>query len=73
MNVDATVDEVVALAASHGAAISAIEPLIPKGTRVVFVRAEDARVIGAVYGARVLHGPVSRIPLRTRSTRATFR
>ena len=36
---------------------------------ILFVRGEDARAIGAVFGARVLHGPVSRIPLRTRSSR----
>jgi hypothetical protein len=64
VNIDATVDHVVATSAKHAAAISAIEALSPRGPRVVFVRAEDARAIERVYGARVLTGAVKRIPFR---------
>lgn len=60
VNIDATVDEVLALSAEHNATISAIEPLHPQGTRVVFMNADDAAVVARVYGARVLTGPVTR-------------
>lgn len=60
LNVDATVAHVVALSAKHNAAISAIEPLLPQGTRVVFVNADDAAVIARAYGAKVLTGAVTR-------------
>lgn len=66
VNIDATVDQVVATSAKHEVAISAIEPLLPFGTRVVFVRAEDARAIERVYGTRVLRGAVTRTPARPR-------
>lgn len=62
VNIDATVDQVVAMSAKHGATISAIEALVPKGTRVVFVRAEDARAIERIYAARLLAGSVTRTP-----------
>jgi hypothetical protein len=60
VNIDATVDEVVALSAEHNAAISAIEPLLPQGTRVVFVNADDAAIVARACGARVITGPVTR-------------
>lgn len=41
-------------------AISAIEPLHPQGTRVVFMNADDAAVVTRVCGARLLTGPVTR-------------
>ncbi|UIJ44200.1 hypothetical protein LZK98_14090 [Sphingomonas cannabina] len=50
------------MSAKHGATISAIEALVPKGTRVVFVRAEDARAIERIYAARLLAGSVTRTP-----------
>lgn len=64
VNIDATVEEVVALSAEHNAAISAIEALHPQGTRVVFVNAEGAAVVTRVCGARVITGPVTRSPWR---------
>lgn len=66
VNIDATVAQVVATSARHSAAISTIEALVPRGTRVVFVRSEDARVIEQIYGARVLQGRITRIPVRPR-------
>ena len=64
VNIDATVEEVVAMSAKHGAGISAIEPLMPSGTRVIFNNAEGAAVIARAYGKSVLTGPVSRQPWR---------
>jgi hypothetical protein len=64
LNIAATLDHVVALSAKHNAAISAIEPLSPSGTRVVFMNADDAAVVARAYGSRVLTGPVKRTPWR---------
>lgn len=66
LNIEATVDQVVAASEKHHAVISTIEPLVPSGTRVVFVRGEDARAIERLFGNRVLHGPVTRRPIRPR-------
>lgn len=62
LNVDATPDQVLALAAKHGVAISAIEPLDPTGTRVILMTSEGAETMAAAYGKRVLTGRVSRTP-----------
>ncbi len=66
INVDATVEHVVAMSAKHKAAISVIEPLVPTGTRVVFMNAHDAAVVTRAYGARVITGPVTRMPWQQR-------
>lgn len=62
VNVDATHDEVVAMAAKHGAVISAIEALQPSGTRVVFMNADGSAIVAKAFGSRVLKGPVIRTP-----------
>lgn len=62
VNVDATIEQVVAFSAKHNAAISAIEPLQPSGTRVVFMNADDAAVVARAYGNKVLKGAVTRSP-----------
>jgi hypothetical protein len=62
LNIDATVAEVTAMSANHSVQISAIEPLQPSGTRVVFMNMEGAATIARVYGERVLTGPVTRMP-----------
>jgi hypothetical protein len=62
LNLDASVPEVLALSARHKAAISAIELLHPKGTRVVFVNAEGAAAIARAFSAKVMTGPVTRQP-----------
>lgn len=67
MNVDAALDAVVALSAKHNAAISAIEPLLPRGTRVVFMNAEAAAVMVKAFGSKVMAGAVSREPWKQRS------
>lgn len=60
LNVAATVEDVVAFSAKHKAVISAIEPLVPEGTRVVFVTADDAAIVARAYGKRIITGPVTR-------------
>lgn len=60
LNVDATIEHVLALSARHNAIVSAIEPLKPDGTRVVFQNSDDAAVIARALGRRVLTGPVQR-------------
>jgi uncharacterized protein (DUF2345 family) len=62
INVDATHDEVLAMAAKHGAVISAIEKLQPSGTRVVFMNADGSAVVAKAFGSRVIKGPVIRTP-----------
>jgi hypothetical protein len=64
VNIDADTADVIAVAAKHGAAISAIEPLLPRGTRVVFMNMAGAEAVGRAYGDRVLTGAVSRIRQR---------
>lgn len=66
INVDATVEHVIALSAKHNAEISAIEALIPSGTRVVYVKSDDTATMTRAYGARVLTGAVTRVPFRPR-------
>jgi hypothetical protein len=67
LNVDATIAEVVAFSAKHNAAISAIEPLDPKGTRVVFMNGNDAAAVARAYGTKVIKGQVNRQPWSQRS------
>lgn len=62
LNVNATVAEVIAIAAKCGAMISAIEPLLPEGTRVVFMNRDAATVVEQAFGRRVLKGTVAREP-----------
>jgi len=67
INVTATREEVEALSAKHNAAISAIEPLHPSGTRVVYMNGDDAATLTKAFGKRVLTGEVVRTSLRPRS------
>jgi hypothetical protein len=62
VNIDASLEDVVAMAAKHDARISAIEALHPQGTRVVFTNAGDAAVVAKAYGRRVVTGSVTRVP-----------
>lgn len=62
VNVNATVAEVIAMAARHKAVVSAIEPLQPEGTRVVFMNGEAAATVARAFGPRVLNGAVIREP-----------
>ncbi len=64
LNVDALEANVVDMCAKHKAAISAIETLRSGGTRVVLKSAEDTARIAKAYGAKVMLGPVNRMPTR---------
>ncbi len=68
INVAATREEVEALSAKHDAAISAIEPLHPTGTRVVYMNGADAATLTKAFGKRVLTGAVVRTSLRPQRT-----
>jgi hypothetical protein len=65
INLDLTDDEVRAAVRKQGAVISAIEPLFPRGTRVVLKNADDAAAIRRAHKAQVIEGAVVRTPLRT--------
>ncbi len=54
MNVDADQATVIAMCAKHNAAISAIEPLLKQGTRVVLMNSEDAAVIRAAFKSKLM-------------------
>jgi hypothetical protein len=60
LNIDATVDHVRATSAKLKIVISAIEPLVTKGTRVVLMNADDTAAVARAYGSRVMTGPVTR-------------
>lgn len=64
INIDADRADVIAMAAKHNAAISAIEPLHPRGTRVVLMNIDGAQVMAKAFGKRVLTGAVTRTRLR---------
>lgn len=60
INIDAPMDEVIATSDKLKAVISAIEPLSPKGTRVVFANAEGAATIARAFGSQIITGRVER-------------
>lgn len=64
ININAEQSAVVAMAAKHKAAISAIEPLHPQGTRVVLMNIDGANAVAKAFGKRVLTGAVTRTRLR---------
>lgn len=64
LNIDADRAHVEATAGKHKAAISAIEPLLPRGTRVVFVNMAGATAVAKSYGRKVMTGKVERVRLR---------
>ena len=62
--IDATQDHVIATCAENNLLISAIEPLQSGGTRVVMNTAIDKAQIARTYAAKVITGPVRRMPTR---------
>lgn len=64
INFDLTQEEVHAAVQKHGGAVSAIEPLYPRGTRVVLMRIEQADRLRRVLKNKIFHGTVVRTPLR---------
>jgi hypothetical protein len=65
INLNLTRDEVKAAVLKQGAVISAIEPLFPRGTRVVMKNGDHAAVMRRTLKAQIIEGPVLRTPLRT--------
>jgi hypothetical protein len=68
VNIDALQSEVIAVAAEHGAAISAIEPLHPRGTRVVFMNVAGTALVTKAFETRIITATVTRL----RSGRAQY-
>lgn len=64
INVNATVDHVIATCAKRKVPISAIEALKSGGTRVVMNNADDTARIAKAYGSKVITGAVVRTPTR---------
>ena len=65
MNLNLTRAEVEAAVLKQGASISAIEPLLPSGTRVVLTNAEHAADLRRKLKALIIDGKVKRTPLRS--------
>lgn len=65
INLNLTRDEVRVAVLKHKAVISAIEPLHPRGTRVVLTSADQAAVVRRALKADLIAGAVTRTPLRT--------
>lgn len=63
LNIDATMDHVVATCAKHGSAISAIETLPSGCTRVVLRSGDAAAVIQRAYAKSIITEAVARTPL----------
>lgn len=66
INVSAAPAEVSSLCQQKNIPISAIEALVPAGTRVVFMNDTDTATMKQVFGSAVLTGSVSRVPMRSR-------
>lgn len=66
INVSAAPAEVSLLCQQRNIPISAIEALVPAGTRVVFMNETDTATMKQVFGSKVMTGSVSRVPLRPR-------
>lgn len=60
MNVDASHADVIAMCAKHNATISAIEPLLSGGTRVVMMNGDDAATVRRAFKSKVMEGKVTR-------------
>ena len=63
INLNLTHDQVKTAMVKHGAVISAIEPLFPRGTRVVLKNADQAATVRRALKTQVIEGPVKRTPL----------
>ena len=66
VNVDASEANVKAFCAKHNVEISAIEPLLSGGTRVVMVNGDGAAVIRTGFKSKLLTANVKRTPWATK-------
>ena len=62
LNVDATESEISAACLAMGVATTAMEVLIPSGTRVVCRNSEGALVLRKKFKTRLIEGPITRSP-----------
>ncbi|MDQ2879317.1 MAG: hypothetical protein M3R41_09625 [Pseudomonadota bacterium] len=60
MNINAEHAEVVAMCAKHKAVISAIEPLVSGGTRLVMMNGDDAETVRRAFKSKIVNGAVTR-------------
>lgn len=63
LNVTATLVEVLATCEEHNAPVSTAEELRSGGTRLVLKSVDDVGPITAIFGAKIIKGPVTRMPL----------
>jgi diketogulonate reductase-like aldo/keto reductase len=66
INVKATQTEVTAMCARHKIQISAIEPLLDGGTRVVLMNTDDTAIIARAFKSNIISGVSRRVPLYSR-------
>jgi hypothetical protein len=64
LNIAATEAVIIEACAKHKAVITAIETLKSGGTRVVLSNGDQAAIIGKAFGAKLITGPVARMPSR---------
>ncbi|MEO5865589.1 MAG: hypothetical protein ABIS14_05550 [Sphingomonas sp.] len=60
MNVNAERTEVIDMCAKHKVTISAIEPLLSGGTRVVLMNGDDAETVRRAFKSKIMTGAVKR-------------
>jgi hypothetical protein len=63
INLFVPVADVISTCAKHDAAITAIEPLVSGGTRVVLMNGDDAARMRQVFTAKIISGAIKRYPL----------
>ncbi len=69
MNVNATQAEVAALCTTLGVLLTASEPLLPTGTRVVCQTSEGALKLRGKLKSKILQGEVTRVARSVRASR----
>lgn len=60
LNINAAASTITAMCAKHDIEISAIEPLLSGGTRVVLMNVDDAAAIQHAFRTKLVKGPVTR-------------
>lgn len=63
INLAVPVADVISACAQHNAKITAIEPLVSGGSRVVLINGDDAARIRKVFAKNIIKGAVTRHPL----------
>jgi hypothetical protein len=67
MNLSVNQSEVVKICGDMGIATTSIEPLLPKGTRVVCLNADGAAALRNKMRASMIEGAVTRMPRSLRT------